>query len=141
MNSGSMFKTGTCPCGSGKTFEVCCRLYLDELKSAPTAEALMRSIYIALERNDKEYLLRTWHESTRPRELVHNPAMKMEWHGFLILSVKAGAPIDDVSTIEYVAQYSMNGKRGTLHEISDFVREHGVWFYLRGRTAARAVAA
>lgn len=55
-----------CPCVSGKEFDSCCGIYLSGLASAPTAEALMRSRYTAYTKNRYDYLLDTWHPSTRP---------------------------------------------------------------------------
>ena len=33
-----------CPCGSGRPYEECCETYIEGRETAPTAEALMRSI-------------------------------------------------------------------------------------------------
>jgi len=55
-----------CPCGSGKTYAPCCGPYLDHEQRPTTAEALMRSGYSGYVLAREDYLLRTWHESTRP---------------------------------------------------------------------------
>ena len=48
-----------CPCGSGKDFDQCCGPYLSGRAEPPTAEALMRSRYVAYTRGDIDYIGRT----------------------------------------------------------------------------------
>ena len=50
-----------CPCGSGKSYAVCCGL-LHTGAAAPTAEALMRSRYSAYGLGLEPYLLATWQD-------------------------------------------------------------------------------
>ena len=66
---------GACPCGLGDDYAACCgRLHGGA--PAATAEALMRSRYSAFAVGDADYLLRTWHPSSRPRELVLEPDLR-----------------------------------------------------------------
>ena len=60
-----------CPCGSGRTLQACCgRYHAGELAGqAPDAEALMRSRYSAFVLDRLDYLLASWHASTRPPTL------------------------------------------------------------------------
>jgi len=141
MNMHSVESLHACPCGSGKALNDCCRPYLGGLKTAPTAEALMRSIYAALCEDDKDYILRTWHESTRPAKLQSNADMKVKWVMLQILHVEGGGPKDDDGTIEYFAHFSLQGKMIRLHEISHFKCTQGEWFYLYGDLAARSMSA
>ena len=46
---------------------------------APDAESLMRSRYTAFVQQRADYLLATWHASTRPAELDFEPGLK--WLG------------------------------------------------------------
>lgn len=56
---------GPCPCGSRKAYALCCwRWHSGEV--APDAEALMRSRYAAYVMKRLDYILATWHASTRP---------------------------------------------------------------------------
>ena len=58
-----------CPCGSGQDYDACCgRLHAGALAS--DAEALMRSRYCAYVRGNADYLLATWHPTTRPAQLT-----------------------------------------------------------------------
>ena len=60
-----------CPCGHPAAYAACCgRYHAGALHlSAPTAEALMRSRYSAFVLGLNDYLLATWHASTRPEKL------------------------------------------------------------------------
>ena len=60
--------TTPCPCGSGAPYADCCgRWHAGPLHlQAPSAEALMRSRYSAFVLARPDYLLATWHPSTRP---------------------------------------------------------------------------
>jgi SEC-C motif-containing protein len=132
--------TSPCPCGrtsapaakSAKTlplaFSACCGPYLDENVPAPDAESLMRSRYSAFVLGRLDYLLATWHVSTRPTDITLDPAAKWLW-----LEVRShrlqGA---DRAEVEFVARYREGGRAVRLHERSRFVREQGHWFYVDG---------
>jgi SEC-C motif-containing protein len=125
-----MAKLTVCPCGSGKSYTTCCALYVDGGEVAPTAEALMRSRYTAFTLLKEEYLLATWHASTRPTSLGLAQDVTTQWIG---LAVKRHELQDaDHSIVEFVARYKVSGRAHRLHEISRFVREQGRWFYVDG---------
>jgi SEC-C motif-containing protein len=120
-----------CPCGRAKPYAGCCGPY-HEGEPAPDAEALMRSRYSAFVLDKLDYLLASWHESTRPARLDPNePGLR--WLG---LEVKKHQPQDaDHATVEFVARSKLGGRAHRLHEISRFVREaDGRWYYLDGRS-------
>lgn len=120
----------SCPCGSNKPSADCCARYLDGKEPAPTAEALMRSRYTAYTLNREDYLLATWHPSTRPAALGMQEEAPAKWLG---LEIKRHAQQDaEHAIVEFVARYKVNGRAHRLHEISRFVRESGRWFYLDG---------
>ena len=121
-----------CPCGSGKAYTACCGPYLDGGQRPAMAETLMRSRYSGYVLARKDYLLRTWHESTRPETLDLNDAGTVRWLGLKIVRTEAGGPDDARGVVEFVARYKVGGKAHRLHEISRFVREGGEWFYLDG---------
>ena len=121
-----------CPCGSGKAYAACCGPYLDGGQRPVTAEALMRSRYSGYVLARKDYLLRTWHASTRPGTLDLDDSSIVNWLGLKIVRTEAGGPADARGVVEFVARYKVGGKAHRLHEISRFVRESGQWFYLDG---------
>jgi SEC-C motif domain protein len=125
-----MDKLTECPCESGKSYTTCCARYVDGGEVAPSAEALMRSRYTAFTLHKEEYLLATWHASTRPTSLGLAEDVANKWIG---LSVKRHEQQDaDHAIVEYVARYKVNGRAYRLHEVSRFVREQGRWFYVEG---------
>src|SRR3954454_13976936 len=116
-----------CPCGLGDDYESCCgRLHAGE--PAPTAERLMRSRYSAFAVGDAGYLLRTWHSSTRPAELVLDGAIR--WTGLDVLAATGGTAFHSEGTVEFTAHYRRAGSAGTQHEVSLFTREGPLWTYL-----------
>ena len=118
-----------CPCGSARPYADCCGCLHAGADRAPTAEALMRSRYSAYVQKLSEYLLATWHPSTRPSELDLS-ADDSKWLG---LEVKRHAVQDDShATVEFVARYRIAGRGHRLHELSRFVCEDGRWYYLDG---------
>jgi len=123
--------TPPCPCGLPAEYDACCgRYHAGPLQGqAPTAEALMRSRYSAFQRGLLDYLLATWHPSTRPAELQPEPP-GLRWLG---LEVRRHTPIDaDHASVEFVARSKLGGRAQRLHETSRFVREDGRWYYLDG---------
>ena len=119
-----------CPCGSNKPYDLCCGRYLDGAEIPPDAEVLMRSRYTAYTLLREEYVLASWHASTRPEKLGLAEDVASKWLG---LQVKRHQQLDDAHAIvEFVARYKVAGRAHRLHEVSRFVREDGRWFYLDG---------
>ena len=119
----------SCPCGSGRALANCCGRY-HEGQLAPDAESLMRSRYSAFVLGREDYLLATWHPSTRPAVLDLDATPRPHWLG---LVVKAHAPLDAThATVEFVARYKLNGRAFRLHESSRFEKVDGRWLYVDG---------
>lgn len=122
-----------CLCGNKKSYTDCCACYLEGNEAAPNAEALMRSRYTAYNMLHEEYLLATWHVSTRPSSLGFAEEPPAKWIG---LEVKRHVQQDaDHAIVEFVARYKVHGRAHRLHEISHFVREAGCWFYVDGEVS------
>jgi len=123
-----------CPCGTGQSYAACCgRWHAGEQRLAvPTPEALMRSRYTAYTLGLTDYLLATWHTSTRPATLEPvDPQVR--WLG---LEVRRTATTDaDHGTVEFVARSKLGGRAHRLRELSRFVREGGRWYYVDGDVA------
>lgn len=116
-----------CPCGVGDNYDSCCgRLHKGD--PARTAEQLMRSRYTAFAVGNTDYLVRTWHPSTRPRTITLDPAQR--WTRLAVLETQQGGLFDTAGTVRFRALYTAGGQRGTLAETSRFVREAGTWLYL-----------
>jgi len=91
----------------------------------------MRSRYSAAVLRLTDYLSRTWHPSTRLVEIGFLKKMPTpEWRG---LEVRRHVQGDaDHATVEFVVRYRGAGRQYRMHEISRFVREDGVWYYVDG---------
>lgn len=131
-----------CVCGSNRPTAACCGRYLTgrahDSARPLTAQALMRSRYAGFAAQDRTYLAATWHPSTRPQQI--RVATHREWLGLRIINCQLGGETDDSGVVEFIARYrdhkmpeTVPGPTEALHEISQFVRENGHWYYLVGR--------
>lgn len=122
--------SATCPCESGAPYAACCQRWHSG-QPAPDANSLMRSRYAAYALGLTDYLLQTWHVSTRPASLQDEAnAPPLKWLGLKILHHEQ---LDNSKAIvEFIARYKVNGKAEKLHERSRFVREQGQWWYVDG---------
>ena len=93
-----------------------------------TAVELMRSRFSAFAMMLPDYLLATWHPTTRPAELELDEAIV--WRNLEIIRTESGGPFDHKGIVEFEAHYRILGQRESQHEVSDFVREDGRWYYL-----------
>jgi len=90
----------------------------------------MRSRYSAFVVQESEYLLSSWHPSTRPTEinLEDDP---IEWIG-LEIETSRGEGSDQQGEVTFKARFNHQGEIGELYEKSRFVHQDGRWFYLDG---------
>ena len=81
----------------------------------------MRSRFAAVRDADAEWLLASWHPSTRPArlDLTGNPT----WRGLQIIDTVAGGPDDDTGIVEFRATSCPAAGSGVQQERSRFVRE------------------
>ena len=119
-----------CPCrkkSESRSFADCCEPYHAGVRTAPTAEALMRSRYAAFALENAAYLRATWHPTTRPAEIAFTPGQT-----WTMLQVVAAHTAGDNATVEFVARSRTGGSTQTLAEVSRFVQEGGRWLYIDG---------
>ncbi len=91
----------------------------------------MRSRYSAYVLGLEDYLIKTWHQDTRPASLNLTDDTTTKWLG---LQIKRAENSDANSAIvEFVARYKIDGKAERLHEISRFQKIEQRWFYLDGQ--------
>ena len=122
-----------CPCGrsdaKGRVLSLAdCCAPLHQGQPAPDAERLMRSRYSAFALGLAEYLLLTWHPSTRPESVEMEPGA--QWLGLEIKDHRHTG-VDSAEVI-FVARFRLAGRAVRQHERSRFVREGGHWFYVDG---------
>ena len=121
-----------CPCGSGVAYRDCCER-LHSGAPAATAEALMRARYCAYVMGDDAFIAASWHATTRPplAELERDggPQAQVRWLG---LDIKRHEAAGDTAIVEFVARFKTGGRAERLHEVSRFVRDDGMWWYVDG---------
>jgi SEC-C motif-containing protein len=122
--------TKRCPCLSGLSYDDCCRPLHVGPATAQTAEQLMRSRFSAFAVRRPDYLLQTWHPTTRPATLELDD--RLRWYRLDILATSAGGPFDATGVVEFRAYYRAVHGDGSQHEISRFTRENRRWLYLDG---------
>lgn len=89
----------------------------------------MRSRYTAYVLGKQDYLLQTWHASTRPAELdLHGMP---RWSSLQILSSRQQG---NDGQVHFRAIHRTGGNWGYLEEVSDFVHEQERWLYVTGET-------
>src|SRR3569833_605876 len=116
-----------CPCG-GKAYAQCCGRFIEQGQIPQTAAELMRSRYTAYVMRNDDYLLATWQASTRPPPPIADEALK-----WLRLQVRTNTQHGDDATGKLVARdLDAVGRAHRLQETCRFVREDGIWFFVRG---------
>ena len=116
-------KSTNCPCGSLEALEHCCLPVINGTQAASSAEALMRSRFSAYALDHQQYLLSSWHPSTRPDSIDSDPSV--QWIRLKIVDAETRP-----DQVEFVATFKLNGKAHKMRENSRFIFENGHWFYL-----------
>lgn len=119
-----------CPCNSGAAFFDCCEPLISGKSIARTAEALMRSRYSAYVLRDINYLMASWHLSTKPEAI--DPATILDWQELQVIYTEKGTESDSEGIVEFIATALSHMRFCRFHEVSRFVKEEGLWFYLDG---------
>jgi SEC-C motif-containing protein len=122
-----------CACGNPRSYADCCGRFHAGV-AADNAVKLMRSRYSAYVLRMDQYLLDTWHASTRPKELDLLETDVLQWLGLDIRSQQLGA---ERARIEFIARYRVGGPGWPIerqHEIARFVKDEddGRWYYVDG---------
>jgi SEC-C motif-containing protein len=130
-----------CPCRvleqEKLSLENCCGPYLSGKKKAPTAEALMRSRYVAYVLKNIDYIDVTQVnvESEKfDKEEAQKWANSSEWKGLEIKKTQKGQGEDATGVVEFVAHYQdkASGTELRHHETSLFQKKDGAWFFKEG---------
>ncbi len=118
----------SCPCCSGKEFDLCCGQFINSTQHPDTAEQLMRARYTAYRLKNENYLLKSWHKSTRPESLD----LKHDTTQWLALKVISSSE-NTVNFVAYFTQDTLNNEKiYALTEQSNFIKDKN-WFYLDGQ--------
>jgi SEC-C motif-containing protein len=124
--------TAPCYCGNSVGYAYCCGV-LHAGAAATSAERLMRARYSAYVLKRDDFLLTSWHVSSRPASL--DLAAQQPAPAWLGLEIRQHHETDaSHASVEFVARYRLGGGRAQRqHETSRFVREDGRWYYLDGQ--------
>jgi SEC-C motif-containing protein len=117
-----------CPCGSGKTFALCCRPLLARERPAASAEELMRSRFTAHVVRDYAHLHRSYLKTANE---PYDPADTPEptaWTRLVVHSHEPGVK-PDVAFVEFTAYFKEGEAERSFPERARFQRIDGVWFY------------
>lgn len=90
----------------------------------------MRSRYSAFALGLADYLLRSWHPSTRPATLDLD--VDTVWRRLQIVDTVAGGEADAEGEVEFRASFRGLDGAGLMHERSRFARVDGLWVYVDG---------
>lgn len=124
-----------CPCNSGNEYEICCDPYLSGKTKPDTAEKLMRSRYSAYVKENIEYVDKTHHPDFGQdfdKEEALKWAQESDWQGLEILKAQDGLAKDESGVVEFRAKYKNAGKDAIHHEVANFKKQQGNWYYTEG---------
>ena len=123
-----------CPCGSQKTYELCCELFIEKKQIPQTPEQLMRSRYTAYSLAKIDYIKSTM----RGKPLIgfneseaKKWASEVTWTGLKIIQSYVETP--KKGFVEFLATFMEDKQLDTIHELSEFHQENNVWFYVDGQ--------
>ncbi len=122
-----------CPCGSKKTYENCCGLYIEKAQVPETPEQLMRSRYTAYSLAKIDYIKQTM----KGKALIgfdelnaKRWAQNVTWLGLEVIQTPSVS--GNIGFVEFAARFLENNRIKTIHERSEFHKEDGYWFYISG---------
>lgn len=128
---------GKCPCHSEKEYESCCKPY-HEGRPAENALALMRSRYCAYALNLPDYIIKTTHPQN-PFYQTDKDKWKTEIGQFSQGTRFEGLKIENFidgptkASVTFTAILMRGPDNVSFTEKSDFIKENGQWFYLKGQ--------
>ena len=127
--------TQPCPCNSGLSYDDCCGPFLAGTAFPETAEALMRSRYTAFTKADIQYIKGTRHPESDydfDEAATLKWARDSKWLGLEILSTEGGQKEDGRGEVEFIANYTVDGKKADHHELAKFQRHEDRWYFVDG---------
>lgn len=124
-----------CHCGSGKSFDECCKLVIKGKKIPETAEMLMRARYSAFVEKEIDFIMETvspGHPDNMSREAVKKWADKNDWKKIEIIKVEKGESEDSEGYVEFKAYSTVENVLQAHHEKAKFVKIKGKWYFEDG---------
>ena len=121
-----------CPCCSQKPYNECCQPLHQGEKQATTPEQLMRSRYSAFAKHKIDYLLQTTHssiQSSTDKTSLTRWATENHWEKLEIIRFSEN---ESNGVVEFKAYFHTYDTNEIHHELSEFVKEDGRWYYSKG---------
>lgn len=121
-----------CPCQSGVKYSHCCEPLIKGKKQAETAEQLMRARYTAYTQIQMDFIEQT-HDPKTSQDIdmqgSREWAQTTNWDGLEIIETAQGGVDDEVGTVEFKATFLTEEGPQIHHELSQFHKRDGVWYY------------
>jgi len=134
-----MNKSSACPCNSGLSYDTCCEPLIRGTVKAPGPEALMRARYSAFAHEEMPYLLETLHPGQRndyDEAGAAKWARESDWTGLEILKVTGDPATENTGSVEFKACYRRNNEKLEHHELAEFRKTNGIWYFYDGKMVA-----
>ena len=125
-----------CPCGSEKSFHQCCEPIISGEKIAPDPESLMRSRYTAYTLANIDYIVASMRGKAAKnfnQAEAKTWAKQVEWKGLSVIKASDTHPEKATGQVEFIAEYTLENQTHKIHELSDFEKIDGQWFYIDGK--------
>lgn len=124
-----------CPCLSGKLYSECCEPIITKQIQAKTPEALMRSRYSAYAKHEISWLRDSLEKSQQKdfdEKSVAEWSKNSEWIGIEIKQTKTEEE-KNIGWVEFIARFKQGNITRNHHELGEFHRVNGEWFFYDGR--------
>jgi len=124
-----------CYCCSELSFEECCGRWIDHEEVPETPEQLMRSRYSAFNTKSYGYLISTHDPQTRSATDLAGYKEFAESVVFSKLEILSTSSEKNKGVVDFIAHYTnkADGVEASHHEISQFRKQAGVWYYRQGK--------
>lgn len=131
-----------CPCQSGVKYSHCCEPLIKGKKQAETAEQLMRARYTAYTQIQMDFIEQTHDPKTNQDIDMQGSrewAQTTNWDGLEIIETAQGGVDDEVGTVEFKATFLTEEGPQIHHELSQFHKRDGVWYYSNSSQPSQTV--
>ena len=125
-----------CPCCSKKEFSQCCEPIIKGDLLPETPEALMRSRYTSYVNGEIDYLRVSTHPDDREdfdSQSTRDWSEKSQWQKLEIINTTPSETHDNRETVEFKAHYQRDGGRMVHHELAEFRKSDGTWYFFDGK--------
>ena len=121
-----------CPCGSGKSYGLCCQPIHQHHSNALIPEQLMRARYSAHVLGLVDFVVTTYHPSCHANDERDGIAESIALSWVKLEVLDAPKPDADEGFVEFKAYLNENDVIECMHERSRFLKEDGLWYYIDG---------